>query len=152
MADRFFLCCCFRRRFLIQPGFQNRLLRRNTFCILRIDNLFLGMESSLDDIQKGLLYQLFLCVDIFQIEVAGFVWNHWPVWPGIGGRNGLEYACFCTKRIILRSPVRENRTQRSVRGRSGNWQFYLDAIAKKILLDKIRQKYHIGTKMQLKLR
>jgi len=34
--------------------------------------------------------------------------------------------CFCTKRAILKSPVRENRTPGSVRGLSGNRQFYLD--------------------------
>ena len=32
----------------------------------------------------------------------------------------------CTKRVILRSLVRENRTQGSARGRPGNWPFYLD--------------------------
>ena len=36
---------------------------------------------------------------------------------------------FCTKRVILRSLVRENRTQGSARGRSGNWPFYLDVVA-----------------------
>ncbi len=29
---------------------------------------------------------------------------------------------------MLKSPVRENRTQGSVRGRSGNWLVYLDEI------------------------
>ncbi|PIE71678.1 MAG: hypothetical protein CSA22_02310 [Deltaproteobacteria bacterium] len=32
--------------------------------------------------------------------------------------------------LILRKPVRENRTQGSVRGRSGNWPFYLDYFKK----------------------
>jgi hypothetical protein len=35
------------------------------------------------------------------------------------------------KRVFLRSPVRENRTPGSVRGLSGNWQFYRDASASK---------------------
>ena len=35
---------------------------------------------------------------------------------------------FCTKRVIPRSPVRENRTQGSVRGRSGNWLVYLNGL------------------------
>jgi hypothetical protein len=30
------------------------------------------------------------------------------------------------KRVFLKSPVRENRTPGSVRGLSGNWQFYRD--------------------------
>jgi hypothetical protein len=30
------------------------------------------------------------------------------------------------KRVLLKSPVRENRTPGSVRGRSGNWPSYRD--------------------------
>jgi len=30
------------------------------------------------------------------------------------------------KRVLLKSPVRENRTPGSVRGLSGDWQFYRD--------------------------
>jgi hypothetical protein len=41
----------------------------------------------------------------------------------------LELKCSRTKRTILRSLVRENRSQGSVRGRSGNWPSYLDGIA-----------------------
>ena len=38
----------------------------------------------------------------------------------------MELKGACTKRTILKSLVRENRTQGSVRGRSGNWPSYLD--------------------------
>jgi hypothetical protein len=32
------------------------------------------------------------------------------------------------KRVFLKSPVRENRTPGSVRGRSGNWPSYRDDV------------------------
>jgi len=37
------------------------------------------------------------------------------------------------KRVLLKSPVRENRTPGSVRGPSGNWRSYRDARVEEFL-------------------
>src|ERR1019366_8783665 len=40
------------------------------------------------------------------------------------------------KRTVLKSPVRENRTPGSVRGRSGNWPTYLDGCFERMRFEK----------------
>ena len=42
------------------------------------------------------------------------------------------------KRVFLKSPVRENRTPGSVRGRSGNWPSYRDDV--KVMKEKTARK------------
>ena len=32
--------------------------------------------------------------------VASLLWNQWPEWSRMGGRNGVEYAPLCYERVL----------------------------------------------------
>jgi len=49
------------------------------------------------------------------------------------------------KRAVLKSPVREIRTQGSVRGQLGNWLFYLDCFVYMVYLVKSFLALSFGT-------
>lgn len=66
----------------------------------------------------------------------------WIMQANLTEGNSKESVVSCTKRAILRSLVREYRTQGSVRGLSGNRQSYLDA-DNNINLDKMLTKVYI---------
>jgi Group II intron, maturase-specific domain len=69
--------------------------------------------------------------------------------PWIVGRPQTRQAALTTsadlrKRVFLKSPVRENRTPGSVRGRSGNRPSYRDGAEKSVMIAKLSNEQRIG--------